>query len=138
MAVMAVMTMTAGCAGLPKGPPTCVEMQNNLAITEFDTIKKIVLEEAQNNGVTDMNGQFDPPRFVKPSKFNNWKGEIVYTAFQGPPKLEVKFDKNVICFREYNTITRAAGAKNAIAAIQDRLQDVKGNKLKFENNPDRK
>ena len=96
-------------------------LRQDLLVNQYDAIKKIVIEEAANNG-------FYPfPIEVKPSQFNNWKGQLYFSRAtpMGTDQLFVNFKSqgDKISVYMYGAGTKAS-PDSAIKAITARLSQL--------------
>ena len=82
-------------------------------------IKKIVIEEAANNGFRELTSE------IKPSQFNDWNGQLFFSLVtpNGTDQLFVEFEKKVngISVWIHGAGTRS-NPKSAAKAIQARLK----------------
>lgn len=115
LAIIGALTMLTGCAN--QVGHHCITMLDNRGITYHDKIKRIAIEEAANNGFEGVG------LYVKPTKRNNWTGELklVHKRSADTDWLSLEFEKNMICFRG---IALEAKTKEAVSAIKDRLSHL--------------
>mgnify|MGYP001588631348 FL=1 len=64
-------------------------MKENTFASKYSSIRKIVIEEAANNGFSTLTSE------VKPSQFNGWKGQLFFQLVtpNGTDQLFVEFEK---------------------------------------------
>lgn len=106
----------------------CISMGNaRLSVTQdefvknYPRIKSIVTEEAANNGFGILTSE------VKPSEYNDWKGQLFYQleTANGTDQLFVEFDKTA---NDMNVWVHGAGtrgnANSAAKAISARLKNI--------------
>lgn len=118
VASLMVLLFVSGCATMGSGR---IMLRQDLLVNQYDTIKKIVIEEAANNG-------FYPfPIEVKPSQSNNWKGQLYFSRAtpMGTDQLFVNFKSqgDKISVYMYGAGTKA-NPDAAIKAITVRLSQL--------------
>ena len=116
MLLLAVVLVATGCgtmgvARFTLGPDLFDDNQ-------YETIRKIVIEEAASNGFSRLTSE------LKPSKYNNWKGELYFKTetIYGVDQLTVEFKKveEGICVYIHGAGIKA-NAESAEKAITARL-----------------
>lgn len=115
---LVVLLFVSGCVTMGSGR---LVLRQDLLANQCDTIKKIVIEEAANNGFS----QF--PSEIKPSQFNNWRGQLYFALItpNGIDNLSVNFKMkgDKISVYMYGAGTRA-NPDSAIKAITVRLSQL--------------
>jgi hypothetical protein len=111
-----------------------LDIKQDLIVNKYDTLKEIVIEEAKNNGFTQLTSE------IKPSKYNDQKGRLFFQLVtpHGTDQLFVDFDNGniymhgaglrsnpesaikAITFR-INELNDAYGAKNTPAAVPEKI-----------------
>ncbi|MDD4909911.1 MAG: hypothetical protein PHR44_04440 [Candidatus Omnitrophica bacterium] len=113
-----VFMFVSGCATMGSGR---FMLRQDLIVNQYDTIKEIVIEEAANNGFSHLVSE------VKPSQFNNWRGQLYFALKtpSGTDQLYVKLGKKGDQFSVYmyGAGTRA-NPDSAIKAITTRLNQL--------------
>ena len=100
---------------------------------KYELIRKVVQEEAVNNGWNQLNEQNSE---VKPSPYNNWEGEILYRlkTVHGIDTLRVQFQKRGKEIRVYMLGTgMQANGESAVKAIVSKLQQLFKNSIRIES-----
>lgn|GEM_PF-1217510 len=96
-------------------------LKEDVFATKYSTIKQIVVEEAANNGFSDLTSE------VKPSQYNDWKGSLFFQlkTANGTDQLFVDFQKEAdgVSVRVHGAGTRG-NANSAAKAIAARLSQL--------------
>lgn len=114
--VLLIVVSLAGCVTL--GSSRLLVKQDVFA-AKYEAIKRIVLEEAANNGFGQLTSE------VKPSEFNGWKGKLYFALVtpNGTDQLFVEFQRQGDSVSVY---THGAGTRanpdSAARAIEARLR----------------
>jgi len=93
-------------------------MNRDVFSKHYEDVKRIVLEEAANNGFTQMTGE------IKPSQYNGWKGQIYFSLVtpNGTDQLFVEFEPQGDLESVYvNGAGTRTNGDSAAQAIQARL-----------------
>jgi hypothetical protein len=117
-AIMAVVLSLSGCVTTGRG---AVVFSRGLQPGEYESIKKIVVEEAANNGFRELTSE------VKPSEFNNWKGQLFFSLKtpNGTDQLFVEFERQAsgVVMKMHGAGTRS-NPDSAIKAISARVKPL--------------
>jgi hypothetical protein len=117
-AIMAVVLSLSGCVTIGRG---AVVFSRGLQPAEYESIKKIVVEEAANNGFRELTSE------VKPSEFNNWKGQLFFSLKtpNGTDQLFVEFERQAsgVVMKMHGAGTRS-NPDSAIKAIASRVKPL--------------
>jgi hypothetical protein len=116
--IMAVVLSLSGCVTTGRG---AVVFSRGLQPAEYESIKKIVVEEAANNGFRELTSE------VKPSEFNNWKGQLFFSLKtpNGTDQLFVEFERQAsgVTMKMHGAGTRS-NPDRAIKAIAARVKPL--------------
>lgn len=117
-AIVAVLLSLSGCVTM--GRSTVVFLRG-LQPGEYESVKKIVVEEAANNGFRELTSE------VKPSEFNKWKGQLYFSLKtpNGTDQLFVEFERqgNGVIMKMHGAGTRS-NPNSAIKAITSRVKPL--------------
>lgn len=117
-AVMVVVLSLSGCITTGRG---AVVFSRGLQPGEYESIKKIVVEEAANNGFRELTSE------VKPSEFNSWKGQLFFSLKtpNGTDQLFVEFERQAsgVVMKMHGAGTRS-NPDSAIKAIASRVKPL--------------
>jgi len=95
-------------------------LNENVSFNKYEEIKKIVINQAKSNGFSELTSE------VKPSKYNNWDGQLYFKVVtpSGTDQLYVEFSKkdSRIMLYMHGGGTRA-NPNSAIKSIQGRLDE---------------
>ena len=114
--ILLVLIFTVGCATTGK-----ITLREDLVMNKYDVIRKIVIEEAANNGFPTLRSE------IKPLEINNWKGKLYFTfkTSAGWDNLTVKIKREGDNFVvDMVGAATKANPKGAIAAIKARLGEL--------------
>jgi len=108
----------AGCVRMGRGQ---INLREDLVLNEYVQIRKIIIEEAANNGFPTLKSE------VKPLEINGWKGKLYFTL-----KTEAGWDNLTVNIKRKgdNFVIDMVGAatvanvKGAVKAIKDRLGEL--------------
>lgn len=111
LSLMFVGCITTGSAGL-RLPDGWMRKSSN-----YEKIRKIVIEEARNNGFSNLTSE------IKPTKYNDYKGKLYFLlkTNRGQDQLVVDFDKDTIMMQGAGT---RSNPDSAIKAIKDRIRNL--------------
>ena len=86
MLVFCVVFFISGCVSIGSQK---LLLNQDVSFEQYDKIKHIVIEEAASNGYSKLMSE------VKPSEYNNWKGELYFKTetIYGTDQLTVEFEK---------------------------------------------
>ncbi len=116
--LLVLLIIVAGCVTL--GSSRLLVKQDVFA-ANYEAIKRIVLEEAANNGFGQLTSE------VKPSTFNRWKGQLCFALVtpNGTDQLFVEFQRQGDSVSVY---THGGGTRanpdSAAKAIEARLRQL--------------
>ena len=114
--ILLLLIFTIGCATTGK-----MTLREDVVMNKYVTIRKIVIEEAANNGFPTLRSE------VKPSKINKWKGKLYFTVWTGlgwdnlTVRIKRKGDNFVV---DLVGAATQANPKGAIKAIKARLSEL--------------
>ena len=112
--MVAISLAIAGCITLAHDRTA---LRSGLVQSKYNTIKKIVLEEAANNGFSQLTSE------IKPSEYNEWKGKLYFALKtpHGTDQLSVEFNKDAVYMHGGGTRSNPDSAIKAIRARIDEL-----------------
>ena len=86
MLVVCIVFFVSGCISMGSQK---LLLNQDVSFEQYDKIKHIVIEEAASNGYSKLMSE------VKPSEYNNWKGELYFKTetIYGTDQLTVEFNK---------------------------------------------
>ena len=107
-----------GCVSMGKGQ---INLREDLVLIEYVQIRRIIIEEAANNGFPTLRSE------VKPIEINGWKGKLYFTL-----KTEAGWDNLTVNIKRKgdNFVIDMVGAatvanvKGAVQAIKARLNEL--------------
>jgi hypothetical protein len=116
--ILLLLIFITGCVSVTTGK---ISLKEDLILNEYATIRRIVIEEAANNGFPTLRSE------VKPLEINKWRGKLYFTVktAAGWDNLTVKIirkgDNFVV---EMVGAATVANPKGAIKAIEARLREL--------------
>lgn len=112
--MLAISLAMSGCITLAHDRTA---LRSGLVQSKYDKIKKIVLEEAANNGFSQLTSE------IKPSEFNEWKGKLYFALKtpNGTDQLFVEFDRDSVYMHGAGTRSNPDSAIKGIRARIDKL-----------------
>jgi len=116
--VLLLLIFIAGCVSVTTRK---MNLREDLILNEYVTIRRIVIEEAANNGFPTLRSE------VKPLEINKWKGKLYFTVktSAGWDNLTVKIKRKGDNFVvEMVGAATVANPKGAIEAIEARLSEL--------------
>jgi len=120
-ALLFTLLLVVGC-GL-KMANSKIGLEQTVVVNNYDSLRKIVIEEATNNGFSNLTE-------VKPSKYNNWEGRINFINNNDIFKAEILKDGDKYLLYMHGGTT-SANLDGAIQAITQRVNEL--NKLPAPN-----
>jgi hypothetical protein len=98
-----------------------IKLREDLILNEYTKIRRIIIEEAANNGFPALRSE------VKPLEINGWKGKLYFTL-----KTEAGWDNLTVNIKRKGDsfaidlvgAGHVANAKGAIKAIKARLSEL--------------
>jgi hypothetical protein len=116
--VLLLLIFITGCVSVTTSK---MSLREDLILNEYVTIRRIVIEEAANNGFPTLRSE------VKPLEINKWKGKLYFTVKTraGWDNLTVKIKRKGDNFVvEMVGAATVANPKGAIKAIEARLSEL--------------
>jgi hypothetical protein len=116
--ILPLLIFITGCVSMGRGQ---INLKEDLILNEYIKIRRIIIEEAANNGFPTLKSE------VKPLEINEWKGKLLFTekTASGWDNLTVKIqrkgDNFVIDMVGAATV---ANPKGAVQAIKTRLGEL--------------
>jgi len=112
--MLAVSLAMAGCITLAHDR---AELKSGLVQSKYDAIKKIVIEEAANNGFSQLTSE------IKPSEYNEWQGKLFFALKtpNGTDQLFVEFNGDSVYMHGAGTRSNPQSAIKAMRARIDKL-----------------
>ncbi|KAF0221284.1 MAG: hypothetical protein FD174_422 [Geobacteraceae bacterium] len=112
--MLSILLFVTGCITLGHDR---AELKTDLVKNKYEIIKKIVLEEAANNGFSQLTSE------IKPSQYNDWKGKLYFALMtpNGTDQLFIEFNKDSVYMHGAGTRTNPDSAIKAIRAKIDQL-----------------
>lgn len=113
--VCIIMVFLTGC-GMKMGDSK-LDIKPELVLNKYDTLKAIVIEEANNNGFSQLTSE------IKPSKYNEQRGRLFFSLITpfGTDQLIVEFDNGNISM---NGAGLRSNPESAIKAITFRIKEL--------------
>ena len=112
--ILLVLLVTSGC-GLTMKHST-IALKQNLVVNNYDAIRTIVIEEAKNNGFSNLTE-------VKPSKYNDYEGKLNFITDADIFKVEIKKDGENFSLYMHGGAT-SGNLDGAIKAITARVSEI--------------
>lgn len=113
--VLFLLFFLVGC-GMKMGDSK-LDIKQELVLNQYDTLKKIVVEEANNNGFNQLTSE------IKPSKYNDQRGRLFFSL-----KTPFGTDQLIVDFDNGNISMSGAGLRSnpesAIKAITYRIKEL--------------
>lgn len=113
--VLLILLVTLGC-GLTMRSST-IALKPDLVVNNYDAIRTIVIEEAKNNGFSNLTE-------VKPSKYNDWEGKLNFITGNDKFRVEIKKDGEKFALYMHGGAT-SGNLDGAIKAITARVNELK-------------
>lgn len=116
--ILLLLIIITGCVSVTTRK---ISLREDLILNEYVTIRRIVIEEAANNGFPTLRSE------VKPLEINKWRGKLYFTVktAAGWDNLTVKIKRKGDNFVvEMVGAATVANPKGAIKAIEARLSEL--------------
>ena len=116
--ILLFLIFITGCVSMGRGQ---INLREDLVLNEYVKIRRIIIEEAVNNGFPTLRSE------VKPLEINGWKGKLYFTL-----KTEAGWDNLTVNIKRKgeNFVIDMVGAatvanvKGAVQAIKARLSEL--------------
>lgn len=116
--ILLLLIFITGCVSLGRGQ---INLKEDLILNEYAKIRRIIIEEAANNGFPTLRSE------VKPLETNGWKGKLYFTV-----KTEAGWDNLTVNIKRKgdNFVIDMVGAatvanpKGAVEAIKGKLGEL--------------
>ena len=116
--ILLFLIFITGCVSMGRGQ---INLREDLVLNEYVKIRRIIIEEAANNGFPTIRSE------VKPLEINGWKGKLYFTL-----KTEAGWDNLTVNIKRKgdNFVIDMVGAatvanvKGAVQAIKARLSEL--------------
>jgi hypothetical protein len=116
--ILLFLILITGCVSMGREK---INLREDLILNEYAKIRRIVIEEAANNGFPTLKSE------IKPLEINEWKGKLYFTekTAAGWDNLTVKFKRKGDTFViDMVGAATVANPKGAVQAIKARLSEL--------------